>query len=179
MLVGENYSAIVTEGQRARVCTHPRAKFPENLLDMNVKHALLYACQACLTMETEMDQSTKRYYKEFGGSMGAYAVMVPISVWLLKGHEHTVLGYGIALLPIIPSAFALWAFMRFFRDLDELQRKINLEAVAFSFLATCLITLTWAFLQNAGLPRFDVSWVAPLLIMLWGVGQCMARRRYQ
>ena len=63
--------------------------------------------------------------------------------------------------------------------LDELQRRIQLEAVAFSFLATCLITLTWAFQQNAGLPRFDVSFVAPLLVLLWGLGLSVAKRRYQ
>ena len=69
--------------------------------------------------------------------------------------------------------------MRMFRSLDELQRRIQLEAVGFSFLATCLITLTWAFQQNAGLPRFDVSFVAPLLILLWSLGLGIARRRYQ
>jgi hypothetical protein len=126
-----------------------------------------------------MDSCTKLYMKEFGGSMAAYSLIVPISVRLLRGHEHTVLGYCIAFLPIIPSAFALIAFLRYFRGLDELQRRIQLEAVAFSFLATCLITLTWAFLQNAGLPRFDVSWVAPLLIALWGIGAAIARRRYE
>jgi hypothetical protein len=125
-----------------------------------------------------MDANAKRYLKEFGAAMAAYSIMVPVSVRLLKGHEHTPLGYAIAFLPIIPSALALWAFMRMFRGLDELQRRIQLEAVAFSFLATCLITLTWAFQQNAGLPRFDVSWVAPLLIMLWGLGLGIAKRRY-
>ena len=126
-----------------------------------------------------MDANAKRYLKEFGASMAAYTVMVPVSIRLLKGHEHTPLGYGIAFLPIIPSALAVWAFMRMFRGLDELQRRIQLEAVAFSFLATCLITLTWAFQQNAGLPRFDVSWVAPLLILLWGLGLGIAKRRYE
>lgn len=126
-----------------------------------------------------MNPAAKRYLKEFGSSMAAYSLMVPVSVWLLKGRQHTPLGYGIAFLPIIPSAFALWAFLRFFRDMDELQRRIQLEAVAFSFLATSFITLTWAFLQNAGLPRFDVSWVAPLLIMLWGIGTGIAKRRYE
>lgn len=128
-----------------------------------------------------MDANAKRYLKEFGGSMAAYAVMVPVSMWRLRGYEHTLLGYGIAFLPIIPSvlALALWAFMRMFRGLDELQRRIQLEAVAFSFLATCLITLTWAFQQNAGLPRFDVNWVAPLLILPWGLGLGIAERRYQ
>lgn len=126
-----------------------------------------------------MDANGKRYLREFGGAMAAYSVMVPTSMWLLRGHEHTPLGYAIAFLPIVPSALALWAFMRMFRGLDELQRRIQLEAVAFSFLATCLITLTWAFQQNAGLPRFDVAWVAPLLIMLWSLGLAIAKRRYE
>ncbi len=126
-----------------------------------------------------MDANGKRYLKEFGSSMAAYSIMVPASVWLLRGHQHTPLGYAIAFLPIVPSALALCAFMRMFRGLDELQRRIQLEAVAFSFLATSLITLTWAFQQNAGLPRFDVSWVAPLLILLWGLGLGIAKRRYE
>ncbi len=132
-----------------------------------------------LDLENGMDANNKRYMKEFLSSMAGYSAMVPFSFWLLKGHERTPLGYCIAFLPIIPSAFAMWAFMRYFRGLDELQRRIQLEAVAFSFLATCLITLTWAFQQNAGLPRFDVSWVAPLLIMLWSLGLAIAKRRYE
>jgi hypothetical protein len=45
-----------------------------------------------------MDANAKRYLKEFGGSMTAYAVMVPVSMWRLRGHEHTLPGYGIAFL---------------------------------------------------------------------------------
>ncbi len=126
-----------------------------------------------------MSADRKRYYIEFGSSMAAYSMLVPVSIWFLRGHEHTPLGYCIAFLPIIPSFFALLAFLRFFRGLDELQRRIQLEAVVFSFLGTCFITLTWAFQQNAGLPRFDVSWVAPLLIALWGIGVRIAKRSYE
>lgn len=126
-----------------------------------------------------MDANAKRYLKEFLGAMAGYAALVPLSMWMLRGREHTPLGYAIAFLPVVPSALALWAFLRMFRGLDELQRRIQLEAVAFSFLATCLITVTWTFQQNAGLPRFDVSWVAPMLIMLWGLGLGIAKRRYE
>ncbi len=126
-----------------------------------------------------MDSNKKRYLVEFLSSMAAYSIIVVVSMRFLRGHEHTPLGYAIAFLPIIPSIFALLAFLRFFRGLDELQRRIQLEAVAFSFLGTCLITLTWAFQQNAGLPHFDVSWVAPLLIGLWGIGVGIAKRRYE
>lgn len=126
-----------------------------------------------------MDANSKRYLREFLTSMLGYSLLVPVSIRLLHGHEHTPVGFALAFLPIIPAAFALWAFLRYFRGLDELQRRIQFEAVAFSFLATCFITLTWAFQQNAGLPRFDVSWVAPLLILLWGLGLGIAKRRYE
>ena len=126
-----------------------------------------------------MDANCKRYVKEFGSSMAAYTVMVPVSIWLLKGHEHSSLRYLFAVLPVIPSAFAMSAAIRFFRGLDELQRRIQFEGIAFSFLATCLLTLTWGFLQNAGFPQADVIWVAPLLIMFWGLGLGIASRRYQ
>lgn len=126
-----------------------------------------------------MDANAKRYLREFGSSMVAYTIVVPISVWLLKGHEHSPVRFGFAVLPVIPSAFAMWGAIRFFRGLDELQRRIQFEGMAFSFLGTCLISLTWGFLQNAGLPRADVIWVTPLLIMLWGLGLAISSRRYQ
>jgi len=126
-----------------------------------------------------MDANAKRYLKEFGSSMAGYTVMVPVSIWLLKGHERSSLRYFFAVLPVIPSAFAVWAAIRFFRGLDEMQRRIQFEGLAFSFLATCLITLAWGFLQNAGLPHADVMWVTPMLILLWGLGLQIASRRYQ
>jgi hypothetical protein len=125
-----------------------------------------------------MDANHKRYLKEFIPAMAAYVVIVYVSVWLLKHHEHSPLRFLLAVLPVIPAAFAMWAAIRYFRGLDELQRRIQFEGLAFSFLATCLIALSWGFLQNAGLPHADVIWVAPLLIGLWGVGTCVAKLRY-
>ena len=126
-----------------------------------------------------MEPHAKRYMKEFGSSMAAYSVMVAVSIHLLERHEQSPWRYVLALLPVIPAAFAMWAAIRFFRNLDELQRRIQFEGLAFSFLAVCLLTLTWGFLQNAGLPHADVIWVAPLLIMLWGLGSALASRRYR
>ena len=126
-----------------------------------------------------MNADKKRFLKEFGTSMAGYTAMVPVSIWLLKGHEHSPLRYLFAVLPVIPAAFAMWATIRFVRGLDELQRRTHFEGMAFSFLGTCLISLTWGFLQNAGLPHADVIWVAPLLILLWAIGLHVARRRYQ
>ncbi len=126
-----------------------------------------------------MDLNHRRYIREFGSSMAAYTIVVFISVWLLKHRVHSPLRFLVAILPVVPAALAMWAAIRYFRGLDELQRRIQSEGLAFSFLATCLIALSWGFLQNAGLPQADVIWVAPLLVFLWGVGCCFAKRRYQ
>ncbi len=126
-----------------------------------------------------MNTGVKRYLKEFGGAMAGYTVLVPVSIWLLRGRECSPWRYPIAILPVIPAILAMWAVIRGVRSLDELQRRIQFEAIIFSFLATCLLTLTWGFLQNAGLPHADVLWVAPLLITLWGVGLGIAHWRYQ
>src|SRR5271170_2511271 len=102
-----------------------------------------------LDSEETMDANRRRYLKELGGSMAAYTAMVAVSVWLVKGHPQSPLRYLFAALPMIPSAFALWAAIRFFRGLDELQRRIQFEAMAFSFLGTCLISLNWGVLERA------------------------------
>jgi hypothetical protein len=126
-----------------------------------------------------MDVNRKRYLREFIPAMLAYAVMVIISVWLLKHQIYPQMRILIALLPMVPALLAMWAAIRYVRGLDELQRRIQFEGLAFSFLATCLLALTWGFLQNAGLPQADIIWVAPVLIFLWGVGACVAKWRYQ
>src|SRR5476649_377209 len=109
-----------------------------------------------LDSENFMDANAKRYVMEFGSSMAAYTVMVPVSIWLLKGHEHSPLRFLFAVLPVIPSAFALWAAIRFFRGLDELQRRIQFEGIAFGFLGTGLGAGSRGIVQNAGLPQADV-----------------------
>jgi hypothetical protein len=126
-----------------------------------------------------MDTNEKRYLKEIGGSMAAYTAMVAVSIWLVKGHGHSPVRYLFAALPVVPSAFAVWAAIRFFRGLDELQRRIQFEGIAFSFLGTCLISLNWGILQRAGLPHADVVWVTLLMFALYCIGIRIACWRYQ
>jgi hypothetical protein len=126
-----------------------------------------------------VNANLKSFYKGFGSSMAVYTVTVPVSIWLLRRCEAAPLRYIVAGLPVIPLIFAMRATIRGIRGMDEMWRRIHFEGVVFSFLATCLLTAGWGFLQNAGLPRADVMWVAPLLIVLWGIGAGLASRRYR
>ena len=83
------------------------------------------------------------------------------------------------LIPLIRSAFALRAYLRFLGRMDELGRRIQLEALAFGFGAAGMLTFAYGFLENAGFPQLSYIWVFPLMIALWGIGGAIATRRYQ
>jgi hypothetical protein len=63
-------------------------------------------------------------------------------------------------------------------DVDELQRRIQLEALPFAFGAGSLITLTYGLLQVAGLPELSWLFVWPVYAGCWLVGGFLAHRRY-
>lgn len=85
----------------------------------------------------------------------------------------------VALLPVLPGLWALTAIFRFVRKLDELQRRIQLEAAVFSLVITLLFTFTYGFMQHfLQLPLVPLHWITTLLIGAWGVGVGIGNRKY-
>ena len=73
---------------------------------------------------------------------------------------------------------ACWAIMRAIWRMDELQRRIQLDAIAISFLTTALVTFGWGFAEEAGGPRLHAFAVWPIMAVAWCIGLVIARRRY-
>ena len=122
----------------------------------------------------------KRYFKEFGISMGFYFVLLIGSVTVLTNFElPKAAQIAITLIPVIPTIFVLLAVMRALRDSDELQQKIQLQAVTFSAIVTGLITFTYGFLENVGFPHLPLLFIFPLMLALWGIGAGIFARNYQ
>lgn len=66
------------------------------------------------------------------------------------------------------------------RRLDEMQQRVQLEALAMAFAGTGVLGTAYGFLVNAGLP--DIEWGAlvwPVMVGLWAVGLLFANRRYR
>jgi len=118
------------------------------------------------------------YTREFGFAMAAYVVSLPISLALIDKVDQPLVRI-VALIPLIPAGFALAAYLRFLNRMDELGRRIQLEALAFGFGAAGMLTLAYGFLENAGFPRLSYIWVFPVMIALWGIGGAIAAYRYR
>lgn len=122
----------------------------------------------------------KRYFKEFGISMGFYVVLLIASISVISNVElPKAVQVVIALIPVIPTIFVVIAVMRALRDSDELQQRIQLQAVTFSAIVTGLITFSYGFLENVGFPHFPTLFVLPLVIALWGIGAGIFTGKYK
>jgi hypothetical protein len=88
---------------------------------------------------------------------------------------------AIALLPLPAFAWFLWAFVLGIREADELERRIQLEALAVAFPLTALLFMTLGLMQIA-VPLSPDNWsyrhTWPLIYVFYIVGLMAARRRY-
>lgn len=126
-----------------------------------------------------MKENARKYGMRFLVGMATYVILLPVSIILLDQIEDgSPLRVLVALVPVLPVLFLVGAFLRYLGGLDELQRRIQMEALGFSLGLTGVTTFTLGFLQNAGGPVIDVIWVLPMMVFFWGIGQAIATRRY-
>lgn len=123
-----------------------------------------------------------RYLRDFLPAMLAYVVTLSVSVWLLKRVDAPGLRVLLALLPVPSIALILRAIMRYIRDADELQRRIELEAVSFATAGVSLLYMAGGFLQLAKVIDIPAGvamiWVFPLVCFLYGLAKAVVWRRY-
>lgn len=128
-------------------------------------------------------QLRKRYSREMMVAMGGYAVLLFTSIWLLKHVDSTGLRAVIALLPVPPIALMLRAMIRYIRDADELQQRIELQAVSFATAFVSLLYLSGGLLQTARVLHVPAGaamiWVFPLVCLGYGLAKIVVARRYR
>lgn len=122
----------------------------------------------------------RRYTREFLLAMAAYVVIVIVSVTLINISPNGAWWrIPLALTPVIPAIFGMIAYIRFVVNIDELQRRIQFEGLAFGFGVAGMLTFSYGFLENVGFPHISWLWVFPFMIAMWGIGVGVAARKYQ
>lgn len=111
--------------------------------------------------------------------MIAYVILIILSRLVLDSLGSSPWRYLIALLPVIPVIFLVIAFLRYLSGIDELQQRIQLQAIGFAAGTTSLLTFAYGFLELMGFPRFSTFLTFPLMVILWGLGLSYVTRNYR
>jgi len=79
--------------------------------------------------------------------------------------------YAVALAPMLPGVWIALGMVRAIARLDELERRILLEAAAGSFAITLLLMLSMGLLGFAGLAQLNGVYIAGMMAILWLLGK--------
>jgi len=86
---------------------------------------------------------------------------------------------AVGLMAVPPSAFLVWTFVRWIRQLDELEHRIVFQAVSFSFVTAILLMIGLEGLEKARVVTglgWESAWEG--MVFLYALGYALARRRY-
>ncbi len=110
----------------------------------------------------------------------AYAVLLVASLATIKFAGITgVPALLLALLPLAAGVFVVSAVRDFIVTADELQRKIQLEALAVALAGTFLLLLAGSLLPIAGIDEPSYAWPLAGMSLMWALGQMFANLRYK
>ena len=101
---------------------------------------------------------------------------------VLESAETPWIRVAISLAPLPAFIWFLRDFIRGLRGLDELERRIQLEALAVAFPLTMVLIMTLGLVQVAiplSLDDWSYRHIWPFLFVFYLAGLTLARRRYQ
>lgn len=116
---------------------------------------------------------------EFGLAMLAYLMVLVGSVVVVQANPEAGWRYFVVVLPLAPASFVIWLFVRALARLDEMQKRIQMQAFGFSLGGTALLTFGYGFLEGAGLPHLNWTYILPMMAVLWGLGAAIFSWRYR
>ncbi|WP_240125653.1 hypothetical protein [Thermomonas alba] len=138
-------------------------------------------CQHCDEMYAQ--PAGRRYLRALWPIMVGYSLTLFLSVWLVKrGIDSLPLRALVAVLPALMIALLMRAALRYLREIDELQRRIETEAIGIASLLVSLLYFAGGLLQKARVIDLDAAaamiWVFPLLCLIYGIAKMALTRRY-
>lgn len=115
-------------------------------------------------------------------SAAAFAAVYVAATWISGTELPMGLKAGAAVAALVAFLLFLAAEVRLIRGLDEMQRLVQLEALAIAFPMSLALVLFLGLMQRfAELPMDDLSYrhIWPLMILFYVIGVALASRRYQ
>lgn len=125
----------------------------------------------------------RRYLRALWPILVGYSLTLFLSIWLVKrGIESVPLRAVVAVLPALAIALLMRAALRYLREIDELQRRIETESIGIASLLVSLLYFAGGLLEKAKVIDVDAAaamiWVFPLLCISYGIAKMVLTRRY-
>lgn len=108
-----------------------------------------------------------------------YLGLLALALSWIEAHTASPWRYAVALAPMLPGLWIAWGLVRAMRKLDELGRKILVEAMAISFCFTLVLTLSLGLLGFAGLPQPNTVYISLFMVIMLLVGKLLVTGKYQ
>ncbi|WP_254422915.1 hypothetical protein [Rhodanobacter sp. B05] len=126
----------------------------------------------------------KRYLREFFPAMLGYVVLILMYGVLVPRTGSVAARAVLAILPLLPIVLLIRAMIRVIRDQDELERRIDLEAIAIAAMSTAFGFFSFGLLLSAGIgwkvaPDAVAIWVLPCLFGTFGIAKLFVSWRYR
>lgn len=126
----------------------------------------------------------RRYIRALWPIMIGYSLTLFGSIWLIKrGIESVPLRAAVAIVPALAILLFMRAALRYLREVDELQRRIETEAIGIAALTVSFLYFAAGLLDKAQVISVDAAaamiWVFPMTMLVYGIAKFFAVRRYQ
>lgn len=116
---------------------------------------------------------------QFAFAILAFLMVLAGSVTVVQANSSLSLRYFVAAVPVLPAGLVIWLFVRALSRLDEVQKRLQVQALGFSLASTALLTFGYGFLEGIGWPTLNGTFILPLMALLWGVGMIVLALRYR
>lgn len=103
----------------------------------------------------------------FGSSILAYLMVLAGAVTVVQANPQASWRPYVAILPAVPAALVVWLIVRQLGRMDEVQKRIQMQAIGFSMAATALLTFAYGFLEAVGMPDMNAAFVLPAMAVCW------------
>ena len=110
-----------------------------------------------------------------------------ISLWLLKHHADwsPAVRVAITMAPLLPGVLYLRTLLKSFWQMDELQQRIQIEALGFALVGTLVVMTAINIFKAEGIqlmsyPRgLGIGGVYTAMLLLWSIGVSISTFRYR
>lgn len=125
----------------------------------------------------------RRYLRALLPIMVFYTLALFASTWMLKqGIASVPLRAVIAVLPAVAIVLLMLAALRYLREIDELQRRIETESIGIASLLMSALYFAGGLLDKAKIITVDgaaaMIFVFPILMLLYGISKLILTKRY-